>query len=107
MIGPRSGRLRKQIDGMTISSRRVIKLEAAKRGSEAAIDGVLLRGQSLSPLIAVVAGVHGDEYDGMNACVELCSSIDVSTLAASLIFVPIVNKRAFEAQQRRTPIDNV
>jgi predicted deacylase len=108
MIGPRSGRLRKQIDGMTVSSRRVIKLEAgAKRGNEVAIDGVLLRGQSLSPLIAVVAGVHGDEYDGIHACVELCSSINVSTLAASLIFVPIVNKRAFEAQQRRTPIDNV
>jgi uncharacterized protein len=97
--------LRRQIERMTADSRLVIRQGGS--GSDVGIDGVLLRGQGASPLIAVVAGVHGDEYDGIHACVELSRSIDLSTLTASLILVPIVNKKAFEAQQRRTPVDGI
>ena len=63
-------------------------------------------GRKPGPTLAVVAGVHGDEPDGMAALLNLWDGdCPVSDLTGTLILVAVANPMAFGAPQRRSPID--
>ncbi len=66
----------------------------------------VLVGRRHRPCLALVAGVHGDEYDGILALQELAREISPEQLAGTLLLVPVANPFAFAAGQRRTPEDN-
>jgi predicted deacylase len=66
----------------------------------------VLVGCRLRPRLALVAGVHGNEYEGMVTLVELLARLDAASLAGSLVVVPVANPFAFRAGQRRTPQDD-
>jgi len=59
------------------------------------------------PTLAIVAGVHGDEPDGMVALLDLWDELPSLDLIGTLILVAIANPMAFAAHQRRSPIDGV
>lgn len=63
-------------------------------------------GRKHRPCLALVAGVHGNEYDGILALQELTQSIDAKHLDGSIVVIPVVNTFAFSAGQRYTPEDN-
>jgi predicted deacylase len=65
----------------------------------------VLVGKSRKPKFTVVAGVHGDEYEGVNAIAELAREFDPHRLRGTLTLVPNVNPQAFYAGSRRNPID--
>jgi N-alpha-acetyl-L-2,4-diaminobutyrate deacetylase len=72
-------------------------------------DGVavhVLVGGRRRPCLALVAGVHGNEYEGMVTLVELLREAGTWPLEGSLIVVPVANPFAFRAAQRRTPQDD-
>ena len=52
------------------------------------------------PKLLITAGVHGDEYEGMEAIRRLIDAIDSSALRGELIFVPVVNESAFALRSR-------
>ena len=64
-------------------------------------------GPTAGPCLALVAGVHGDEAEGMAALVDLWRDLDPATLSGSVILVTVANPPAFGANQRRSPIDGV
>ena len=66
----------------------------------------VLVGQRSRPCLALVAAVHGDEYDGILALHEVVRDLDPAGLEGSLIVIPVANPFAFDAAQRRTPHDN-
>ena len=98
--------LLKQIEAMTAGEHRLV-LVSPDGSYGPSIDVVLIRGQAARPLIVIAAGVHGDEYDGIYASAILKENINSTALGGSLIVVPIVNRQAFDAQQRRTPVDGM
>lgn len=77
--------------------------------SEAAfqIPVIILKGKNHGRTIWIQAALHGDEYDGIPAIMQLSEELDVRKLTGTVIFVPVLNITAFKAQQNASPIDNV
>ncbi len=84
----------------------VVVTSADGRVSEA-VPVLVLAGTRQRPCLALVAGVHGDEYDGIRACQELAHDLDPTRLLGTLVIVPVANPFAFAAAQRRTPQDGL
>jgi predicted deacylase len=68
---------------------------------------LLLRGVEDGPRVAVLGGVHGDEYEGVVAAASIWHDTDPAALRGSLVVVPIANPPAFEAGQRTSPLDGL
>ena len=65
----------------------------------------VIAGQSRAPLCLVMAGVHGDEYEGPAAVHDVSAEIDPAAVRGSIVLVPVANPRAFHAATRRHPDD--
>ena len=50
-----------------------------------------------------MAGVHGDEFEGIVALSRLMTSLGIEAMAGTVIALPVCNPFAFEAQSRATP----
>jgi predicted deacylase len=57
--------------------------------------------------LVVTAGVHGDEYEGIEAIARLYQQIEPAQLRGKLVLVPVCNMAAYEAVQRSSPIDGL
>jgi len=67
----------------------------------------VLVGHQYRPCLALVAGVHGDEYDGILALQDMADEIETMDLLGTLIIIPVANPFAFAAAQRHTPQDGL
>jgi predicted deacylase len=94
------------LDVLPTNSRQRGRLDVSFAEGDVTIAYQLLVGAAARPRLAVVAGVHGDEYDGILALASLTEAIDIASLAGSLLIVPVANPLAFAAAQRRTPADD-
>jgi predicted deacylase len=53
----------------------------------------------------MIAGTHGDEYEGQLISIELAQGIDAAELTGRLIVLPMLNLPACHAGHRHSPID--
>jgi predicted deacylase len=69
----------------------------------------LLAAKSIEPgpTLVVLAAVHGDEYEGVEAIPQVFEVVDPGALRGTLLMVPICNPPAYEAAQRSSPIDGL
>ena len=58
------------------------------------------------PTLVIMAGNHGDEYEGQIAVSNLARSLDAADIRGRLILLPMVNAPAAEAGLRTSPIDD-
>lgn len=65
----------------------------------------VVTGATRNPVALVIAGVHGDEYEGPAAIQDLMQTIDPDEIQGSIIFVPVANPAAFASGTRRHPVD--
>jgi predicted deacylase len=65
----------------------------------------VLIGAQARPCLALVAGIHGDEYDGILALQGVVQDVAADLLAGSLLVIPVANPLAFSAAARHTPED--
>lgn len=65
----------------------------------------VLVGKERQPRTLIIAGVHGDEYEGVAVLQDLAREIDPSDLRGTLTIVPVANPQAFFAHTRRHPVD--
>jgi predicted deacylase len=68
---------------------------------------LLARGQADGPRIAILGGVHGDEYEGITAAGSIWRELDPSMLRGTVVVVSVSNPPAFEAGTRVSPIDGL
>ncbi|HWT82939.1 MAG TPA: succinylglutamate desuccinylase/aspartoacylase family protein [Candidatus Methylomirabilis sp.] len=59
------------------------------------------------PRLVALAGIHGDEPEGMLALLDLWKSCDPTGLEGAVILVPVANPPAFAAHQRRSALDDL
>lgn len=65
------------------------------------------RGATDGPTLLVLAGVHGDEYEGIEAIPQAWQQVDPATLRGTLIMLPVCNLPAYEMALRSSPIDGL
>ena len=58
------------------------------------------------PTLVIMAGNHGDEYEGQIAISNLARTLKTGDILGRLILLPMVNAPAAEAGLRTSPIDN-
>lgn len=68
------------------------------------IPALVAGGQRTGPVLLAVAGVHGDEYEGMEAVRRVFDDLDPGTMAGVFIGLPVVNPFAYEARSRIAPL---
>jgi len=89
------------------TSRLEIIASRSPDGNPISIPVIVLTGQRRHPRVALVAGVHGDEYEGPRALVELSEALEPEGLAGTLVIVPVAHRAAFGAGTRVSPIDGL
>jgi uncharacterized protein len=57
-------------------------------------------------VLCVNAGVHGDEYDGMEAVRRVVAELDPGALAGTFVGIPCLNVTAFDAAARVSGLDH-
>lgn len=70
-----------------------------------AVQAHVLTGAEDGPVLAVLAGVHGDEYEGPLALAECLAELAPERLRGSILAVPVANPAAFAAGTRESPLD--
>ncbi len=66
---------------------------------------LLVRGKSPGKTLVVTAAVHGDEYEGVRALLEVAREVDPAAMSGDLIAVPVANPPAFWNGTRNSPLD--
>lgn len=96
-------------DELPERSHRSFDLMAFDRpdGSPCSIPVHVLTGSGRRPRIVAIAGIHGDEPDGMLALIEATREVPIQALKGQLVLVPVAHPPAFAAGTRRSPIDGL
>lgn len=64
-------------------------------------------GTASGPVLVVTAGVHGDEYEGVEAIPRIFQQIEPETLRGTLVMLAVCNLPAYESAMRSSPLDNL
>src|SRR3954471_18485780 len=68
----------------------------------------LIHGARPGKTLLVTGGVHGGEYPGIEAAIQLACTLNPTTMSGSAIVVPITSPSAFQARlQYRVPEDGL
>lgn len=62
-------------------------------------------GHGDGPVLSVVGGVHGDEFEGVVACLRLADDLAATPIRGRLRLVPVAHEAAHEASRRSSPLD--
>ena len=57
------------------------------------------------PVLLLIGGTHGDEFEGPSAIMRLVHRLDPEQMAGQVIAIPALNMPALEASSRVTPLD--
>jgi len=87
------------------ASRHLLDLEFTVPGHQLSIPLFVFRGAQEGKTLVVVSGVHGDEYEGVRAILDVCATLDPAEMTGDLIAVPVSNPPAFWAGTRTSPLD--
>jgi predicted deacylase len=74
-------------------------------GTELELPVLVTSGTSHAPRLVCVAGIHGNEPEGITALLDLWNEIEPSDVSGTLVLVPAANPPAFRAGERRNPED--
>ncbi|MCI0621375.1 MAG: succinylglutamate desuccinylase/aspartoacylase family protein [Acidobacteria bacterium] len=86
-------------------SRLRLRLDGYSDALRIEIPFYALVGSSRGPKLVVIAGIHGDEFEGVRVLHELARAIEPKKLKGTLTLVPVANPQAFYAGVRRNPVD--
>ena len=64
-------------------------------------------GTRAHPRLVAIAGIHGDEPEGMLSLLDFGRTCDPAKLHGTVILVPVANPTAFASHQRRSPLDGL
>jgi predicted deacylase len=76
-------------------------------GTAVSLPVLVATGAAHRPRLVCVAGIHGNEPEGITALLELWDEIDPDDLNGTLVLVPVANPPAFRAGERRNPEDHI
>jgi uncharacterized protein len=84
-----------------------LRLFDLKDGSTWSLTAAIIAGKKSGPIVSVVAGQHGNEWNGSYIAHRLFQDIEPEDLTGTLILLPVANPFAFLHQSRLSLIDQV
>lgn len=98
-----------ELDDLPRAEKQSTWLDFAARddGSSWRLPLLTVIGAEAGPTLLVIAGVHGDEYEGIAAIPQVFREIEPQQLRGRLVMAPVYNMPAYEAAQRISPIDGL
>jgi predicted deacylase len=92
---------------LPLQSRTALRIEFAAyhTGVRIEIPFTGIVGRAREPRLLLIAGVHGDEYEGVAALIDLAQELNPDEVDGTLTIVPVANPQAFDAGTRRNPVD--
>ncbi|MBV9734956.1 MAG: succinylglutamate desuccinylase/aspartoacylase family protein [Acidisphaera sp.] len=66
---------------------------------------VVVIGNGPGPTLLLIAGTHGDEYEGQVALARLARALDPARLRGRVLLLPALNRMAVQAGARLSPVD--
>lgn len=104
-MGPPSVSPLHVLDRFVLPGTRVRLEWQASRGlaGEAAAPVIIVHGAEPGPVLCLVAGVHGDEINGVEIVRRAVYALQPETLAGSVIAVPVVNVFGYSRGSRYLP----
>jgi predicted deacylase len=78
---------------------------AISPGSDDGFTVIELTGSADGPTLSAVGGVHGDEFEGVAACLALAEDIAAREIHGRLRLVPVAHEAAHRASLRSSPTD--
>ena len=82
-----------------------LEVSAPLRERHLTIPVRIVAGIGTRPRLVLVAGVHGDEYEGIFALADIARELDPCAILGRLVIVPVANPLAVSAGQRCAPAD--
>ena len=76
-------------------------------GTDLSVPVIVVAGGTPGPCLFAVAGVHGDEPQGVVALQDALGGLDPGGLGGTVVAIPVANPPAFRAGQRRSPLDDL
>ena len=89
----------------TRGRRHDIDLDIGLNSHGISIPLILVRGAEEGKTLVIMAGVHGDEYEGVRAILELCEELDPRAMRGDVLAVTAANPPALWAGTRTSPLD--
>jgi predicted deacylase len=68
---------------------------------------LLIKGKGRGRTLVITAGVHGDEYEGVRAILDVYEALNPAEMAGDVLCVPVANPLAFWKGSRTTPCDGL
>src|SRR5688500_9360029 len=65
-------------------------------GAPVEVPVLVARGRAAGPTLLAVAGVHGDEYEGMEAIRRVYAGLDPTRMRGAFVGLPVANPFAYE-----------
>jgi hypothetical protein len=87
-------------------ARGFLKIASRADGTPIQMPVIIVNGEHDGPVVSVVAGIHGDEYESIVAAGKFAAQLRPEELHGAIIDVPVVNVPAFDAGTRESPIDH-
>lgn len=92
---------------MSAIAGRRYAIEGSAGAASIGITVVSLRGARPGPTLALLSGVHGDEWEGIAAVGRLCRLLHALEIRGEVRVVAVCNEPAYEAAQRCSPLDGL
>lgn len=80
---------------------------ATPDGASSTYPIIVVAGAEPGPTVCLVAGIHGDEYEGPAALWRVVAQLDPLAIRGRVVIVPVAHGAAFAAGTRTSPIDGV
>lgn len=68
---------------------------------------LIANGQTSGKTLVAFAGVHGDEFEGIQAVHEIFERLNPAEMSGRVIIVPIANLAAYHSSHRLSPLDSL
>ena len=96
-------------DSLPPAAKTVLDLDVAPMpdGQPLRLNLLAARGREAGPTVVVLAGVHGDEYEGMLVIPEVFARLDPAQMRGTVLMVPVCNVPAYQGALRSSPIDGL
>src|SRR5262245_33788447 len=96
-------------DEICSSSKNKFFLEftPSSSGDELGLPLMFIKGNGPGKTLAIIAGIHGDEYEGTQAIHEIFNHLDAHEVSGNILLVPVANIRAHRVCGRISPDDHL
>jgi predicted deacylase len=95
-----------RIDDFASGAKHAVSLTLNQAGGDPlALPVLLVRGSQPGPRLVLSAGVHGDEFEGVQTIFDIYREIDPARLSGDLLAVTALNGPAFWNCSRTSPLD--